>query len=217
MYKIYINENVLQLKDATDIVSQKKTKGVLLAPYNGNTKMLLSYIDMMEKTDRFEEITIYHTNLKKLWKDFKSLLKIVKAGGGIVKNEKRELLFIYRRGSWDLPKGKMDPGEKKKQTAVREVEEETGVTQLKLSSKIITTHHLYRLKNKERALKKTYWYAMTAPNQPLTPQSKEGIKKAEWKNPKKFLNKDIEIYNSILDVIDSYMAITSPNVLQSVD
>ena len=57
---------------------------------------------------------------------------IIKAGGGLVKNEKGEVLFMFRKGKWDLPKGKLDPGETMDACAVREVMEETGVSGLSI-------------------------------------------------------------------------------------
>jgi len=63
------------------------------------------------------------TELKKaIWKKF----IVLKAAGGLVINEKKELLFILRRGLWDLPKGKNDGNEDSKECALREVKEETG-------------------------------------------------------------------------------------------
>jgi ADP-ribose pyrophosphatase YjhB (NUDIX family) len=52
--------------------------------------------------------------------------KIVMAAGGLVENEHGEILLIYRKKHWDLPKGKLDAGETLEECAVREVEEETG-------------------------------------------------------------------------------------------
>ena len=53
-------------------------------------------------------------------------VKII-AAGGLVTNENNELLMIFRRGKWDLPKGKLDKGETIEECAIREVEEETGI------------------------------------------------------------------------------------------
>jgi 8-oxo-dGTP pyrophosphatase MutT (NUDIX family) len=68
---------------------------------------------------------------------------IIIAGGGIVTNELGELLMIFRRGKWDLPKGKLDEGESIEDCAIREVEEETGVKNLKLGAKLLVTEHEY--------------------------------------------------------------------------
>ena len=88
---------------------------------------------------------------------------------------------------------------------LREVEEETGVRNLIIQDKINVTHHLYRIKKGKRALKKTHWYLMETHNQKLTPQTKEDIVKAEWKDLNKFMKKELKMYLSIREVIDSYM------------
>lgn len=180
MYKIYINENELLLANSEKIKSHNHPDKVLLAPYLGKKKMLFNYIDLLEKSDESRSIILHYPDKKKLKTDFLSLYKIVKASGGLVKNNKDEFLMIHRRGYWDLPKGKIDAGEKKKQAALREVEEETGVTGLELKKKICVTDHSYKLKNGARAIKRTYWYKMYAPNQKLTPQIEEDIEMAEW-------------------------------------
>ena len=156
MYKLYINENIIKLADSKKIKERKSNKKSLIAPYTGKTKMLLSYIDMLEKTNRFDQIIIHHHDLPKLKTDMNSLFKVIKAAGGGVTDEDDNLLFIFRRWHWDLPKGKIDPGEKKKEAAVREVMEETGVKDITLHNKIVTTRHSYKLKSGKRALKKTY-------------------------------------------------------------
>ena len=86
--------------------------------------------------------------MEKLFQDFTAHYKILEAAGGMVLNANRELLVIYRRGSWDLPKGKIDPGETKEEAAVREIQEETGLQEVELGNLICSTYHTY--KNKKR-------------------------------------------------------------------
>jgi 8-oxo-dGTP pyrophosphatase MutT (NUDIX family) len=74
----------------------------------------------------------------------KSKISVQKAGGGLVYNTKGEILFIFRNGKWDLPKGGIEKNEKIKQTAVREVEEETGVTGLEVVEKLPKTYHVFK-------------------------------------------------------------------------
>lgn len=104
----------------------------------------------------------------------------IDAGGGVVTNEKDEVLMIYRRGKWDLPKGKRDDGEEIDACALREVSEETGLQQLKLGDKICDTYHVYT-QNKEHLLKRTAWYKMkgTIKEEPI-PQAEENIIEAKW-------------------------------------
>ena len=155
---------------------------------------------MLEKTKRFESVTIHAPNVKKLWKDFKSLFKVMKAAGGVVFNPENEILVMFRRGFWDLPKGKIDLGETKKQAAIREVEEETGVSKLKLGKKIARTFHTYPQKGK-RVLKYTYWYHMTSPKTNLIPQTEEDIEKCEWQTKDDFLQNGKPVYKNILEVL----------------
>lgn len=204
MYKIYINENVLVLADSAKLKPRLQDINQVIAPYSGNKKMLLAYIDMLEKTDRFDEIIIHYRDLERLKKDFKSLFVIVHAAGGIVVNDKEEILIIKRLGHLDLPKGKIDPGEKKKDAAFREVEEETGVTQLKRHRRIGRTRHTYRTSKGKRVLKISRWYFMTAPDQDLQPQEEENITEARWM-PMNFLDTNEEsIYPSIRDLINKF-------------
>ncbi len=108
----------------------------------------------------------------------KSMFKLVKAAGGVVfKGDK--LLLMFRRGFWDLPKGKLDPGETSKMAAVREVAEETGVEAL-LGEKICTTYHTYT-NNGNPMLKRTKWFRMTLLDESqMQPQAEEGIEELRW-------------------------------------
>ena len=105
---------------------------------------------------------------------------LIQAGGGLVENEKGEILFMFRRGKWDLPKGKLDPGETLESCAVREVEEETGVGRLELIRFLIITEHEYEERG-QCILKQTHWYLMKADSsQPLIPQKEEDITELKW-------------------------------------
>ncbi|MEC3881745.1 NUDIX hydrolase [Parapedobacter sp. 10938] len=129
--------------------------------------------------------------------------KVIKAAGGLVKNGAGDYLFIYRLGKWDLPKGKLDPGESMKKAAVREVEEECGVTVGYLGQKIVTSYHTYHLKG-EVVLKKTNWYEMGVNKVPkLKPQLEEDITEAVWLPKTKFGKVRKNTYPSIAEVLDT--------------
>ncbi|MEI8110995.1 MAG: NUDIX domain-containing protein [Chitinophagia bacterium] len=108
--------------------------------------------------------------------------QIIEAGGGLVLNERGYLLMIYRRGYWDLPKGKRDPGEAIETCAVREVEEETGLSEVQLLKPVgETVHHYHDPFTNLPTQKITYWYSMYATSsQPLIPQSSEDITDIRW-------------------------------------
>ncbi len=194
---------MLTLADTESVRKAESTRKILIAPYSGKTKMLLSYIDMLEKTDRFDNIIIHSSKPKALLKDFESLYNVIKASGGVVNDGDNNILFIFRRGYWDLPKGKIDPGEKKKAAGIREVSEETGISDISLDYKIHTTRHTFK-KNNKRALKKTFWYAMDAPAQELVPQVEEDITIAQWVPLDTIDQLDGPIFKNIVDVIEVY-------------
>lgn len=201
MYKININDNTLYLMSSDALTEGIVKQHDMIVPYKGKSKILLSYIDMLEKTNRVKSLLIHYDNLKQLRSDFESLFIIIKASGGVVEDENGKILVIFRRGHWDLPKGKIDPGEKKKAAAIREVMEETGVKDLEITGKLLTTRHTYRLKSRRRVIKKTFWYAMKTHNQKLIPQKDEDIEKAKWVNPNRFFSRDLPIYSNIVDVL----------------
>lgn len=129
--------------------------------------------------------------------------KKIVAAGGLVKNEKNEILLIFRRGFWDLPKGKLDEGESIETCAVREVQEETGLQNVHLISFICKTYHEYFDKwINEDVIKETWWYCMkSSSNEKLIPQTEEDIEQIIWIDEKK-MDKYLEnTYPSIKEVI----------------
>jgi 8-oxo-dGTP pyrophosphatase MutT (NUDIX family) len=123
---------------------------------------------------------VWHADLEALRKQFWKLFTIIQAGGGLVENEKGEYLMIFRKGSWDLPKGKLDKGETLEHCAVREVQEETGLKQVELGKGLATTFHTYPEYGKF-ILKESHWYRMRASGkQQLIPQLEEGISEIVW-------------------------------------
>jgi|TARA_B110000495_G_C23009095_1_gene596629 hypothetical protein len=114
------------------------------------------------------------------WAEFKKQFLFIEAAGGLVRNENKELLTIFRNGVWDLPKGKVEKGELIEEAAVREVEEETGVKIHKhYADSIQKVYHVYSLK-KKLVLKETSWFIMSAKSMILLPQREEGITKVCW-------------------------------------
>lgn len=174
MYKVFINQNVIVLTNKV----QFGTK-ITVLPLKET-----SLDDIIKKLKKRKTIFLYHHNPNKLISHFKKKLKLVRAGGGIVKNHKDETLFIYRRDKWDLPKGKMDKGESIEETALREVEEETGVKNLIIIDLFKHTYHIFKKGNKHY-LKETTWFNMkTDYDDILKPEFKEEITKVIWKSKK---------------------------------
>ncbi|MFT6416429.1 MAG: 8-oxo-dGTP pyrophosphatase MutT (NUDIX family) [Gammaproteobacteria bacterium] len=174
MYKVFVNDIPIILSTTKVIGNNYKSIPLKKAKF----KRIIEKIDMGE----LFYVNLYHQDEAKLHKFLKKKLPVVVAGGGLVYNDKKQILFIYRNGKWDLPKGKLEKGEDIKTCAIREVEEETGVKDLIIKKFITKTYHVFR-RNGKLKLKETYWYEMhTSYDGELIPQEQEGIKKVKWKS-----------------------------------
>ncbi|MAI83234.1 MAG: NUDIX hydrolase [Flavobacteriales bacterium] len=171
MYKVFINKLSIILTSKNKSLSQENS--FLLSSITLN--------EILKKVRKHKKIFLYHPKKSELLKVFKSKIKVIFASGGIVKNDNNQILFIYRRGKWDLPKGKAEKGESIRETAVREVIEETGVEKLKIDKYFSNTFHIVR-NNKKYFLKETSWFLMSSNFKgKLKPQLNEGIKSVKWK------------------------------------
>ncbi len=141
---------------------------------------LLAEFKKTRKGEYKRDKWLYATEPKKMLTQFRKEVKVIEAAGGLVKNGEGAFLFIFRLGKWDLPKGKIDAGERSRKAAVREVEEECGLNIDYLGPKLISTYHMYELKGTP-VLKRTKWYEMAVNKKPkLTPQLEEDITEARW-------------------------------------
>lgn len=142
-------------------------------------------------------------NPKSEFRTIKNEFAFIKAAGGIVEFEGK-FLFIQRLGKWDLPKGKMDDGEKPRETALREIAEECNMSGHTIAYKLLNTYHTYK-QNGEHILKKTAWYhlnLMAMPDENLAPQHEEGITDLRWFSWDELAEVRQNTYESILDVLD---------------
>ncbi len=179
-YKIYFGDSPLFLTDQLDAEMQDimhHDDGVFMDELSNAA--VKSMIHEMKDPRRHAGV-FYHEQLDQLQKAFWKHFTIIKAGGGLVKNDQGKLLMILRRGKWDLPKGKLDPGETLEQCALREVEEETGISQLEILSQAGITFHVYDEYGKH-ILKESYWYHMRAKgDQTPVAQAEEQITDITW-------------------------------------
>ena len=209
MHLIYINNSPLYLTQKGITPNEILEHPVILfAQYTGKPKSIFNYIDKLEKGEPGRVIVLVGEDLPQLWADFQQLYHIIEAAGGVVQNPKGEVLLIHRLGSWDLPKGKIDPGETPQQAAIREVQEETGLQEITLGAQLPDTYHTYTQKG-TRILKRTYWFRMTTLESKLTPQTSENIEQAVWENLPHFLSTNPTIYPSILDILHAYQGASS--------
>ena len=135
------------------------------------------------------------------WDVFSAGYTLIEAAGGLVYNTKKQCLMIFRNGFWDLPKGKLESGESTEECALREVEEECGVSNLEILSELESTYHTYEI-NGKAVLKRTYWFNMyTNYKGALVPQVREGITKVEWVDKKDLMLRVEDAYASVRDLL----------------
>ncbi len=203
MYKVFV-------KDIPIILSTEKKVG---KQYTSIPLKEVEFKSVIDKINNGEllYVNIYHKNEEKLEQFLRKKLPVVEAGGGLVFNKKKEVLFIYRNSKWDLPKGKKEKGETHEEAAVRETIEETGVQNLEVRHFITKTYHIFQ-RNGKFKLKITYWYEMYSDYQgPLIPQAAEGIKKAKWKNFEQSQKALQDSYENIKIIFPKEYLITHPN------
>jgi len=198
MYKVFFNDRTVFFGDDFSKAFLKH-KG-LFYKYN-------NYIELNELVGLFASLTqinnlyILHDNILMVFEEFKACFKVIEAGGGIVLNDRGEFLAIYRNGTWDLPKGKLEKGEDFQTAALREVTEETGLPGLQMIEPLTSTYHTYHLKGK-LILKRTKWFVMqyNGSAEPVL-QAEEGISDYRWASPGMtgFIRENT--YASIMDVL----------------
>lgn len=189
MYKVFVNDKPLFLTNQI----QKETDFQLFLLDSVDIKQLIIKI-FKNKVDK---AFLYHPDEKEILKKLKSKIPVEKAGGGLVLNDKNEVLFIYRNKKWDLPKGGIEKGEEIEDTAIREVEEETGVKGLKIVRKLSKTYHIFK-RNGRYKLKITHWFEMkTSYAGKMVGQLDEGIEKVEWIKQEQIANCLTNSYENI--------------------
>jgi 8-oxo-dGTP pyrophosphatase MutT (NUDIX family) len=175
MYKVFVNDKPLFLTNKVE----KETDFQLFLMESVDIDMLLTKMF----SNRIEKAWLYHPDEKLALRMLKDKVPVAKAGGGMVYNKRGEVLFILRNGKWDLPKGGIEKGEEIEETALREVEEETGVTGLKITNKLQKTYHVFK-RGTHYKLKVVHWFEMkTDFDGELVGQLEEGIEKVAWLKP----------------------------------
>jgi 8-oxo-dGTP pyrophosphatase MutT (NUDIX family) len=193
-YRIYINQKVILLTETEPDLKENYQK---IEAQTFDLKIIYTWI-VAHKRDFFYVLC---KNAKAYLKSIAANITLIEAAGGIVKNENNQYLFIYRNNKWDLPKGKIEKGEKVKEAAVREVEEECGIEVSRLGKSLCKTYHAY-ISREEVVLKKTYWFKMRCEQQnKLVPQLEEGITDVRWFKKKKIHTIVENTFPSIMDVL----------------
>jgi len=196
MYKVYYNDRVILFGDAKNIAL--KEKGI--KTYSFHEKSVASIWKSFRRNGKLNKLYI-NGNSKKILAELIAQFKLVKAGGGLVKNKSGEYLLIFRNKKWDLPKGKLEKKESAPNGAKREVEEECGIKGVKIVKPIQETYHIYKLQGKMN-IKQTKWFEMSYSGSKTTkPQKEEGIEKAVWVKKSQITKLTKNMYPSIQDIL----------------
>lgn len=194
-YRIYINEKVI-------LITQSIPRNVeIYQKIDAKNFDLKTFYNEFNGKPGSKFFFIHCTNAPEYLKKVIKSITLIDAAGGVVINSKNKYLFIYRNDKWDLPKGKIEKGEGKRESAVREVEEECGIIVSGIVKRICKTYHTYTYKG-EVVLKRTFWYKMSYKGaEKLKPQLEEGITDACWLKEGQIDTIAKNTFPSIMDVL----------------
>jgi ADP-ribose pyrophosphatase YjhB (NUDIX family) len=205
-YTVFLNEKTVLICPAINLPESRTNEMVI--DYTGKSSLVKAYKHFCRDTDCVKLIIKTDTNFAEACEIFNKMFTRIEAGGGIVRNQKAEYLFIKRLGVWDLPKGKLYIKEPVQDGALREVREETGLTNLEITMQLPSTYHIYTDRKGREILKETYWFEMLCKvDQKLVPQLEEDITEVRW-----FSAGDLNIplqntYASLRQLLVSYLQV----------
>jgi len=174
-YKVHFDNKVV-------ILSDKPEEAGNLPFYHFSYANVPKLLFRLENNE-FDGLFFYHYDLARAWRHFLQFFDVIRSAGGVIYNDEGKILFLYRRGHWDLPKGKTEEGESLEQTALREVTEETGILPPRIIKPLSETYHVF-WEGGRRKMKITTWFLMhTDSKGPLQPTGAEGIERLDWMDP----------------------------------
>jgi 8-oxo-dGTP pyrophosphatase MutT (NUDIX family) len=198
MYKVFFNDRTIFLTD--EFSKHFQVKYGLFYKYRSvvDLKELISFYSRLKRIDT---LFLFHHDIDILRDSFRSCFKNVEAAGGLIKNKEGLLLFMMRRGKWDLPKGKLNKKESFEKAAIREVREECGLDKIRIVTPLLSTYHTYQI-NGQMVLKKTMWFEMeySGIKDPV-PQTEEDITEIRWFKAGDLKAITENTYKSVLDVM----------------
>ncbi len=198
MYKVFVNDKPLFLTNKVE----KETDFEIFLLETVDIEQLIAKMF----TNKVAKAILYHPDEKEMLKKLREKIPVAKAGGGLVYNAKGEALFIFRNGKWDLPKGGIEKGELIEDTAMREVEAETGVGKLQIPRKLQKTYHIFK-RNGSFKLKITHWFETTSTyTGKLQGQLDEGIEGVAWLKPEEIQEALKNSYDNIKLLFENKMA-----------
>lgn len=204
MYKVFFNDSSIQFGGS---VKKSLKNNVVKVLDDSDYGFVNQFVSLVENEGGDVHFVVEHPYEETAWCYFRKQFKELPAAGGFVRNGNGEFLFIKRLGVWDLPKGKIEKNETPEIAAVREVEEECGLSGLAIVSPLQSTYHIYRspfLKpNENLVLKETHWFLMEyTGNETPVPQTSEDIVEARWVAPADLKMIIENTYESLRELIE---------------
>jgi len=203
-YKVFLNEKSIGFVPGANITLSKLCR---ILTENSGIEAIMDWLPDFENSD-IRESVVEHPEVEKLFQNFRSAFLQIDAAGGVVKRDGK-LLFIFRNGKWDLPKGKIDKGESIETAALREVEEECGITNHSIVKALPSTYHIYKSPYKKTLgqwiFKETYWFEMEYNgSETPVPQQEEGITEVRWVHPTELGEVLENTYENLKALIELY-------------
>ena len=196
MYKIYFGERYLLIAD------KGINKSAKVFPFK-SIDNLPEFVSNFDEALTEKSVTITTENPEAVFSKIIEHFTFIEAAGGVVKNTNAEFLMIYRYHKWDLPKGKREKGELIEQCALREVEEECGISGHQIVKPLSSTFHTYHDKNR-LCIKQTFWFEMYYHGTTVCiPQLEEDISQAIWVKKYELPDLLINTYPSVIDIMKS--------------
>lgn len=208
MIKIFFKERFISLSSEAQVNTVASTKSVRISR-KSDLKVLIKNFSGNEK---IHHLNLYGMDENEALKKMEKCFKPMPAGGGLVYHPKEKAyLFIFRRGKWDIPKGKSEKGERIEQTALREVAEECSldIKQLHITGFLDCSYHSFK-KNGDMMLKETHWYHMEYTGNPddIRPQKEEDIEECKWVKPRLVSRYLGNSYASIRSLLEGHYKFT---------
>ncbi|HQV50617.1 MAG: NUDIX domain-containing protein [Flavobacteriales bacterium] len=199
-YTVYIENKPLVISESP---METPVTGVLNERIYAAEELITAIKTLVDHSD-VVSAHLWSPDVERVWEEFKSMYKFVVAAGGAVIDEDGRLLVIKRLGKWDLPKGKVEPGEAIEAAAIREVQEECGLKELKITAPLTSTWHTYERKGK-MYLKRTDWFLMRSSSKEiLTPQTDEDIEEVRWMDAAEVSQMKGVTYPSLRAVVEEW-------------
>jgi 8-oxo-dGTP pyrophosphatase MutT (NUDIX family) len=198
MYKVHFENRFIMISPEPDRIQKY---GLFHKFYA--TSELYKLISEFQADSSIQSVNVYGTNIRHIWKIFRIYFTEVGAAGGLVRHNEGKYLFIEKKGKLDLPKGHVEPGEEPEACALREVNEECGITGHSIVKALQPSYHTYSWEGISY-LKKTSWFLMEYDGEMVTePQINEGITKVEWLSPDELNKIKGTAWLSLMDLINT--------------